>query len=423
MELKKLFCFVMIAAFASIMLPGCGAKGKTADAGKTGQSISFWNVFTGSDGEILREIVDKYNTNNARGVVIRMDIMPGDQLAQKLPAAISTGTAPELVLYGIENMADYVKTGSLEPVDDFWEKTGADKSDIMDYVLQYSYINGVQYGTPMQYNVSMLYWNKDLFSAAGLDPDKAPATMDDLASYAAALTNPSKNQYGLGLAADAVFFNAQWLWANGGDILDLKTETNKLASKENLETLGWLQDLVINKKVSPENASVTELDPLFQNGSLAMLVSGPWQINGLKSLGINFGVGAIPKGKVNQNAVTGGCNYVIPKGTSLEGKEAAYDFMAHWLTQDVLLTWSQRCGFPAWSKKLMSGEALKNDKILSDVTEATRIGRNYNIGYPKAKQMDYDVLQPMFEKLFAGAASPEKVLEEAVKALDAVIAQ
>lgn len=52
-------------------------------------------MFTGSDGDILRQIVDNYNKTNTDNIEIQMDIMPNDQLQQKLSAAIATGTAPE----------------------------------------------------------------------------------------------------------------------------------------------------------------------------------------------------------------------------------------------------------------------------------------------------------------------------------------
>ena len=60
-----------------------------------GVTIQFWNSFTGSDGDILREIVDQYNKENQDGITINMDIMPGETLSEKLAPAITTGTAPD----------------------------------------------------------------------------------------------------------------------------------------------------------------------------------------------------------------------------------------------------------------------------------------------------------------------------------------
>ncbi len=399
------------------------ADGQAAADTASGEKITlqFWNVFTGSDGDILREIVDNYNKTNTDNIEIQMDIMPNDQLQQKLPAAIATGTAPDFVLFGVENIAPYVSNDSLEDISDFWDVTGVDKSNILENVLELSHVDGKLYGTPMQYNVSYLYWNKDLFKEAGLDPEKAPATMEELAEYAVKLTNPEKNQYGLALPTSVTYM--QFLWANGGDADDPSTNTNLLNSEQNVKTLEWLQDLTVNKKVSPGSITGPEADTMLQAGQIGMYMSGPWQINGLREQGINFGIAPCVAGSAGAFSPAGGCSYVIPKGTEESHKLAAYKFMQYWLTDDVLKEWSQRNGFPVWSKTLMEDPEIQGDEVLSAISKATEIGRSYNLGYSLASQIDNDVMIPMFEKVMTGAATPEDALKEASEAMDRVLAQ
>lgn len=451
---KKLMSILLGAAMCMSLLSGCGSGAQdnqtavqdssnssaqteeaptavsdeaqdTADSQQaaSGEKITlqFWNVFTGSDGDILRGIVDNYNKTNTDNIEIQMDIMPNDQLQQKLPAAIATGTAPDFVLFGVENIAPYVSNDSLEDISDFWDVTGVDKSNFLENVLELSHVDGKLYGTPMQYNVSYLYWNKDLFEAAGLDPEKAPATLDEMTEYAEKLTDTSKNQYGLALPTSVTYM--QFLWANGGDADDPQTNTNLLDSEENLGTLTWLQDLMVNKKVSPENITGPEADTMLQAGQIAMYMSGPWQINGLREQGINFGIAPCPAGSAGAFSPAGGCSYVIPKGTEESHKQAAYKFMQYWLTDDVLKEWSQKNGFPVWSKSLMEDPEIQNDEVLNSISKATEIGRSYNLGYALASQIDNDVMIPMFEKVMTGAATPEDALKEAVAAMDKVLAQ
>ena len=446
---KKWISVLLSAAMCVSVLTGCGGNGAEgqAPAGDTADTkqeqqvadeqaddqaaadtasgekitLQFWNVFTGSDGDILREIVDNYNKTNTDNIEIQMDIMPNDQLQQKLPAAIATGTAPDFVLFGVENIAPYVSNDSLEDISDFWDVTGVDKSNILENVLELSHVDGKLYGTPMQYNVSYLYWNKDLFEEAGLDPEKAPATMEELAEYAVKLTNPEKNQYGLALPTSVTYM--QFLWANGGDADDPDTNTNLLNSEENVKTLEWLQDLTVNKKVSPSSITGPEADTMLQAGQIGMYMSGPWQINGLRAQGITFGIAPCVAGSAGAFSPAGGCSYVIPKGTEESHKLAAYKFMQYWLTDDILKEWSQRNGFPVWSKTLMEDPEIQGDEVLSAISKATEIGRSYNLGYSLASQIDNDVMIPMFEKVMTGAATPEDALKEASEAMDRVLAQ
>ncbi len=384
-------------------------------------TLQFWNVFTGSDGDILREIVDKYNETNTDNIKIEMDIMPNDTLQQKLPAAIATNTAPDIVLFGVEYIAPYVSNDSLEDISDFWETTGVDKNNFLENVTELSYVDGKLYGTPMQYNVSYLYWNKDLFEAAGLDPNTPPTTLEELADYAVKLTDASKNQYGLALPTNATYM--QFLWANGGDANDPNTNTNLLDSAENLKTLEWLQDLTVNKKVTPLNITGAEADTMLQAGQIAMYMSGPWQINGLRTQGINFGIAPCVAGSAGAYSPAGGCSYVIPKGTDATKKQAAYKFMEYWLSDAILKEWSQRNGFPVWSKTLAEDSDIVNDEVLNSISVATEIGRAYNLGYSLASQIDNDVMIPMFEKVITGGATPADALKEAVAAMDKVLAQ
>ena len=444
--MKRLLSLALTAVMISMLLIGCSSKdtpGTTTEEKATEEKVTeeketeekvteekgteepitlhFWNVFTGSDGDILREIVDKYNDTNTDNIKIEMDIMPNDTLQQKLPAAIATNTAPELVLFGVENLAPYVSNDSLEDISDFWETTGVDKNNFLENVTELSYVDGKLYGTPMQYNVSYLYWNKDLFEAAGLDPNTPPTTLEELADYAVKLTDPSKNQYGLALPTNATYM--QFLWANGGDADDPNTNTNLLNSEANLKTLEWLQDLAVNKKVTPLNITGADADTMLQAGQIAMYMSGPWQINGLRTQGINFGIAPCVAGSAGAYSPAGGCSYVIPKGTDAAKKEAAYKFMKYWLTDEILKEWSQRNGFPVWSKTLAEDEDIKNDEVLNSISVATEIGRAYNLGYSLASQIDNDVMIPMFEKVINGGATPADALNEAVAAMDKVLAQ
>lgn len=448
MKAKKVMAEVLAVMLAAVSVTGCGSSGqsetKGADttaeteaaeaetkedtdtaAAESGESepvtLQFWNVFTGSDGDILRAIVDNYNETNTDNITIEMDIMPNDTLQQKLPAAIATQTAPDLVLFGVENLAPYVSNDSLEDISDFWDVTGVDKDNFLENVVELSYVDGKLYGTPMQYNVSYLYWNKDLFEAAGLDPETPPATMDELAEYAQKLTDPSKNQFGLAMPSNTTYM--QFLWANGGDADDPETNKNLLDSEENLQTLTWMQDLAVNKKVTPANVTGSDADAMLQAGQVAMYMSGPWQINGLREQGINFGIAPCVAGSAGAFSPAGGCSYVIPKGTDAAKKQAAYKFMKYWLTDEILKEWSQKNGFPVWSKTLAQDPEIQNDEVLNSISKATEIGRAYNLGYSLASQIDNDVMIPMFENVLTGAKTPEEALKDASEAMDTVLAQ
>lgn len=129
---KKTINLLMTAALASSMLAGT-IVGYADEADPV--TLSVWAPFTGSDGDVLREIIDNYNETNTDNITVQIDIMDNATLQSKLPTAVSTGTGPSFVLVGIEFLQQYAKNGLIEDISDFWDVTGVDKSNFYENVL------------------------------------------------------------------------------------------------------------------------------------------------------------------------------------------------------------------------------------------------------------------------------------------------
>lgn len=440
---KKVLCAVLAGVMAAGMI-GCGSSGTgvtTESSGTTASEsdeteaateetteltessaepieVSFWCNFTGSDGDVLREIVQEFNESNTDNITVSVDIMDYSTLLTKLPAAVSTGTGPSFMLAGIELINEYANNGMLEDIGDFWDVTGTNKDNFYENVLAKSYVNGTQYGVPMQYNLQYLYYNKDMFKDAGLDPETPPTTFAELEEAAKALTDSSKGTYGIALPTDYGYY-VQYLWGNGGDVINTSTDENLLISDENKETLQWLQDLA-KAGVSPSGISAAEADTMFQSGQVAMEMSGPWNINALNQLGMNYGITAIPAGSDGAYSAEGGCCWMLTKGADDATKQAVYKFMAYWLSDPVLKKWSTVNGFPVWSYSLLEDADIQGNDILSSVSEASTIGRDWHLGYSYGSQIDSDVMKPMIEKVLSGEGVTES-LQSASDTLDSII--
>lgn len=411
MKFFKTLCMVLFLIVMSVNILAAGANKTT---------ITFWNGFTGPDGEILREIVTRFNKENDKGINIKMDIMPWDVFFQKLPPAIATDTAPSFVLLDPVNIPQYASNDALQILDDFWSVTGLKESDYLENVLNMMKHNGHYYELPMQTNLFYLYWNKDLFREAGLDPERPPQTMEELADFAVKLTNPQKNQFGFGMPISGVYA-VGFLWNNGGEIYDLKVRKSLLDSPQNIKTLEWMQNLAVNKKVTPRGATGPELDNLLMSGQLAMYINGPWLINGLRKNGINFGITAPPKGSVRQQVPAGGVGFAVPSGTSAEEKKAVYEFIKYWMSPQILKEWSMRNGFPVWSHAVMNDPEIKADPIQRAISPLGSLGRFHGHGFQHAAALDNDILWPMLESILAGVEKPAGAVRKASQKIDALL--
>ena len=160
--MKKRVLSLLLAGVMVTGMAGCGSAENTADTNSSQETsaetveastdtstesseeatpasdpidISFWCNFTGSDGDVLREIVQEFNDTNTDNITVSVDIMDYSTLLTKLPAAVSTGTGPSFMLAGIELINEYANNGMLEDIGDFWDVTGTNKDNFYENVL------------------------------------------------------------------------------------------------------------------------------------------------------------------------------------------------------------------------------------------------------------------------------------------------
>ena len=400
------------AVLLFVVLPFAAFCNGTSDDGgeDAGVDITFWNGFTASDGDVLRDIYDRFNDNNGKGISVEMDIMPWGNMLEKLAVSVSTKTGPTLIILGIENIPEYSQSGALLPLDDFWEWSGLDKSNYASNVLETFMYKGQTYGIPMQYNTHYLYWNKDLFREAGLDPETPPRNFSEFQEYARILTDADEGQYGFAFPASSMYIN-NFLWSAGGDWLNEDMTASAFDSPESVEVLSMLQEFG-NDGVTPIGMGGADLDNLFYAGKVAMYMNGPWLINGSKSMGLDFGIGSIPASDDGNREFPGtGTAFMITSSATPEQKIAAYECIKYWLTKDVLKEWTMTNGFPAWSQEVLNDPEVQNDPIQKVLGPLSQYGRLPFPELPESAMIIADYIDPNFERMMYGEITPEECAE------------
>lgn len=419
-----LICIIALAMVTVLAACGSSKNGKNESASSSGgkkTTVTFWNTFTGSDAETLKTIVDGYNKKNEGKYEVKMDIMPADQFNQKLPPAIATGTAPTLIAITPSAAAAFIQNNTIQPLDDFYSLDGVNKADFEESALTMGESNGQHYLLPMQVFGIQFYWNKDLFKAAGLNPDAPPADFNQLAEYAVKLTDASKGQYGFAMPIKgAPQYYSMFIWGNGGDMVDTSSKKSVLNSPENIETFKWLADLAATKKVTPKGLNGVETDKLFLSGKAAMYITGPWLAAGLKQNNINFGVSLPPKGSAAQATIADGVGFAIPKGASDQEKQAAYDFVKYWNSTEIGKQWSLAIGFPPYLKSVAADPEIQANETIKQMSNLGSAGRTFLPGIVSADRISNDVLFPLMEQIVSGL-DPEQGVKKASDSIDEIL--
>ncbi|WP_379146161.1 extracellular solute-binding protein [Paenibacillus sp. sgz500992] len=261
----------------------------------------------------------------------------GDPLIQKQTAGFLAKNIPDIIV-GETQMPGFAQQGLLEPfpadMDQYIRENIAPAAwKPMEY-------DGKIYGFASQPGVNSLFWNKKLVKEAGLDPNKAPATWDELAANLKKVTEAGKGKfYGGGVYggpnAGGYLRFGTLLVINGGGFAD---DQGKPAfnSEANLETIAFMKEL---NSYHPAglmmNTNEGTYFDAFKKGQIAYLIDGPWRAVESSTLGIEYGMAPIPlssDGKAG-NITIGAAFHSVPK--EAKNKEAAFEYIRAMYSEEV----------------------------------------------------------------------------------------
>ncbi|GEO66742.1 extracellular solute-binding protein [Levilactobacillus spicheri] len=395
---KKL-SVLALTGLAALSLAACGSKSASSSSSKT-TTITFWNGFTASDGTNLKKIVAEYNKTNKDHVKVKMDQMSWDNFNEKLPTAITAKKAPDFVAMNYGDMAGYVHNGTMKDMSDFYNYKGVDKSNFQQSAINMGKIKGKDYFIPMQVQGNYLYWNKDLFKKAGIDPNTKIQTMDQYMKIA-------KKIKALGNGVQGTYWSdfAQWSLVYGGSILNKAETKSTINSAANRKVLNQFRQMMYVDKLGNPSTQGVAVDNLMFAGKLGLEVSGPWLNEGMIKNHINYGVTQFPSLTKNgkKQAWLAGVGFGIPTSTDDSKTKAIYSFVKYWNTKKTSKKWSQENKCAPYLKDVAADKQIKNDPVISELAKQTSYSKVMWPGNVHASDITTNVITPMCNKVVTGS--------------------
>jgi multiple sugar transport system substrate-binding protein len=256
----------------------------------------------------------------AIGATIDAESVPGNFLVPKALQMVASKTLPDVLMFDNPDMQQVAVSDALVPLSEY----KVDTTGFYPGILSAGSYNGKVYGLAPAVDMIGLFYNKDILSAAGVEP---PKTWDELRAAAKKLT--TADRYGFAFDADPGLESAwqflPFMWSNGGD------ET-KLNDPKVVEGLQYWVDLVKDGSVSPSVVTWTQgdLKDQFVAGKAAMMINGPWQFPTLdKVQGLHYGVVDIPVPHAGDPSIAplGGEVYTVPRTGNAEKQQKAAEFV------------------------------------------------------------------------------------------------
>ncbi|MGB0439211.1 MAG: ABC transporter substrate-binding protein, partial [Paracoccaceae bacterium] len=216
-------------------------------------------------------VVDQFVADNP-GVTVNLEAVPWGTCQDKSLTLAAAGDAPSIAYMGSRTLRQLANNDLIVPA-----QINADTM-YQPGVLNTVTIEGTAWGYPHAFSTKALYINCDLVEASG-QTCAAPATWDDMYAMAKGVAD-NTGAAGVGLAGkdfdNTMHQFLNYLYSNGGVVIDPATGENKLDSQQTRETLEFYGKLVDVAQDGPTAWERDQLRDLFNDGQIAMYVQGPW---------------------------------------------------------------------------------------------------------------------------------------------------
>jgi multiple sugar transport system substrate-binding protein len=320
---RREFLLAGAGAGAGLLLASCGASRNQAAVARSAAEggarytgprveLAFWNGFTGGDGPIMLELVDRFNTEheNIRVSMVTMQWAP--DFYQKTPGAVASGQGPTVAIMHVDQLALNAERGVIVPLDDVVEALGLQESDFASAVWKGGIYEGKRYGIPLDTHPLGLYYNKAVMEEGGLDPNKPPQTRDE---YMEAVEQLKGKGIQGSWVTPALFTGwmmfQSLLWQFGGELYNEDVTRATVNSDAGVEALTWMVNLVRNG-YSPKNVAQDGDVIALQNGQNAFNWNGIWMINVFGAVpDLEWGVAPLPQIGTEKAAWANSHNFVI----------------------------------------------------------------------------------------------------------------
>lgn len=239
------------------------------------------------------EFIGKWEEANP-GYKIASEVVGWGQCQDKVTTLAASGTPVALAYVGSRTLKEFADNELIVPI----TFTDEEKASYYPYIMDTVTTDGQQWGVPVAFSTKSLYWNKELFRQAGLDPEKPPKTWAEELEYARTIKEKT-GIAGFGVVAKT-FDNTMhqflhWVYTNNGSVIDAAGNIT-LDSKENLEALTALKHIVPYAEEGPTSYEQNEVRAIFLDGKLGMIHASVGAVNRLKETSIDWGVAPLPLG-------------------------------------------------------------------------------------------------------------------------------
>lgn len=424
MRISKVLSLFLAGVMVTGSLAGCSGKKETKsdNSKKAPEEISaeltLWDASWNEN--ITPGLIEKFNEKYP-DIKVKVEFFPSDGMSDKYLTALTSGSGPDLLSINNEWVSTFAMSKGLLNLDDYISENDYDMSDFYEGAQKGVKFNDSVYALPYRAETHGIFYNKDLFEAAGYED--MPDTWEEFLPIAEKISQA-------GVAKGIAIPGGEWgntsyqlinmILCGGGSVLNEDNSVCTLDSPEAIKVAKFFVDLYREKKVVPD--SIMENDnaagrTLFSEGKVASFMSGAYDISAIQGINadLNMATALVPvfEGNERKTIFAGWSTAVSAHSKNPDAAWLLAEFLASpEISVEYSTTFSAR-------KSMQTNEKYESDPLLKNLAEAIQYGDPLPV-IPQLTQ----IRQIMYEQIqlaLSGEITAEEAMLEATEQINQIL--
>jgi len=371
-------------------------------------TLSDWS--SGEAEKIVKNAISEFEKLHPNITVERIQI-PFANYPDKIQTMMAGKTTPDVMYMSQLWFPTFAEKGAFLDLKPYTDKdTEFNYGDFLPIIQKTGEVNGGIYEIFDALDYIVLFYNKDMFTEAGVEFPNDNWTWDDLVAAGKKLTKDTNkdgtiDQYGF-IAPDG-YVAFSWLYQNGGAVLNDSLDQSVIHEPAAVEALKWIQDLMLVHKISPDPSVTAQqgTSAMFKAGQVGMAAYGHWLNPGLDADNkFQYGVAMLPKGKVNRNSFVSGAGYAVSKDT--KHQDAAWELLKWMVRPDIMIESTKLNAAVASRKSVYESELFMSNPNNAAFIEQTKYMQPLPVT-TKWNEM-FDVVKSEFQLIWTGKQTAQQ---------------
>ncbi|MDP4084834.1 MAG: extracellular solute-binding protein [Bacillota bacterium] len=414
---------LVIMAFSLVALAGCSNSDNSSSSNgsksKKQVTITYWQYTFPAKVSEIKNLIQKFEAENPNITVVAQDF-PYDQYNQKVAAAMHAGKGPDILNLYYGWLPQYVKQNYLQPI----PKDLLTTSEIESYfvpMIKASKINGKYYTLPIAVRSLALFYNKDMFKKAGLDPNSPPKTWNELIQDAKKMTKRDANgklqQEGFAWDVNGQGYHAfeevllrQW----GIEPFSKDGKKVQWNTSHGLNAFTYWINMEKKEKVGEPNF-LTDYNTAFKAGKAGIIIDGSFDIAAIRDAAkFNWGVTTLPVREVGGLESNFGSYWTngIAKGVTGEKLAASDKFIKFLISAETQKEWLKNVGEIPAAVSFANDKTISNDPIYGPFVQGLK---NSHATFFVDEAKERDSMSSQIDKILLNNESIDKTFNSLIK--------